>query len=102
MRKITALAAAVALVAAIAAASAFAATNVAWMVGTNKTIHIKKGGTVKWVWSDRQPHNVKGPGFQSKLRSNKGFTFSHKFTKKGTFRIFCQIHSNMHTTVKVG
>jgi len=102
MRKMSALIAAIALLAAIAAASAFAATNVTWKVGTNKTVHIKKGGTVKWVWSDRQPHNVKGPGFHSKLISKKGFTYSHRFTKKGTFRISCQVHANMKTTVKVG
>jgi plastocyanin len=101
MRKFTALFAVTALVAAIAAASAFAATNVAWKVGTNKTIRIHKGGKVKWVWSDRQPHNVKGRGFHSKLIARKGFSFSHTFRSKGTFRIICQVHSNMHTTVKV-
>jgi plastocyanin len=101
MRKFTALLAVTALVAAIAAASAFAATNVAWKVGTNKTVRIHRGGTVKWIWSDHQPHNVKGPGFHSKFSSKKGFSYSHRFRSKGTFRISCQIHSNMHTTVKV-
>lgn len=101
MRKITALIAACALVAAIAATTAFAATSVTWKVGTNKTVHIRKGGTVKWVWGDRQPHNVKGPGFSSALKTKKGFTFSHRFNKRGTFKISCQVHANMHTTVKV-
>ena len=71
MRKITALIAACALMAAIAATTAFAATNVTWKVGTNKTVHIRKGGTVKWIWGDRQPHNVKGPGFKSALKTKK-------------------------------
>jgi plastocyanin len=101
MRKIPALIAACALLAAIVATTAFAATNVSWKVGSNKTVHIKKGGTVKWIWSDGQPHNVKGPGFHSALKTKKGFTYSHRFTKKGTFKISCQVHPNMHTTVKV-
>jgi plastocyanin len=101
MRKITALLAICALVAAIAATTAFAATAVSWKVGANKTVKIRKGGVVKWVWSDRQPHNVKGPGFHSKLVTKKGFTYSHRFKSKGTFKIVCQVHSNMKTTVKV-
>lgn len=101
MRKITLLIAACALVAAIAATTAFAATSVTWKVGSSKTIHIRKGGTVKWVWGDRQAHNVKGPGFTSPLKNRKGFTFSHRFTKRGTFKVICQIHASMKTTVKV-
>ena len=101
MRKFTALLAVTALVAAIAAASAFAATNVSWKVGATKTVRIHKGGTVKWIWSDRQPHNVKGPGFHSALRAKKGFSYSHRFRSKGTFKIICQVHSSMRTTVKV-
>lgn len=101
MRKFTVLLAVVALAAAIAAASALAATNVSWKVGSSKTVKIRKGGTVKWIWSDGQPHNVQGPGFHSKLIAKKGFTFSHRFNKKGTFRIRCIVHLNMKTTVKV-
>jgi plastocyanin len=102
MRKVTALVAVVAVVAAVFAVQAFAATTVSWHVGTNKTVKIKKGGTVKWVWSDGQPHDVKGPGFTSKTSSKKGFTFSHRFNKKGTFKIICQVHpTSMKTTVKV-
>ena len=37
----------------------------------------------------------------SALKTKKGFTYSHRFTKKGTFKISCQVHPNMHTTVKV-
>ena len=103
MRKLTALfAASVVAIAAFFAVQAFAATSVSWKVGTKKTVSIKRGGTVKWVWSDNQTHNVKGPGFTSKLSSMKGFTFSHKFGKKGTFTIVCGIHgSSMKTKVKV-
>jgi plastocyanin len=104
MRKLTALLVVAALLAAIGAVSAFGATKtVKWLVPTNSTVKIAKGGTVKWVWSDGQPHNVQGPGFKSKTVAKKGFTYSHTFAKKGTFKIICQVHpTNMKTTVKVG
>jgi plastocyanin len=45
---------------------------------------------------------VKGPGFSSKVMSGKGKTYSHRFGKKGTFKIICQIHpTTMKTVVKV-
>jgi plastocyanin len=103
MRKITALLAVLALVAALVATQAFAATAVTWKIGTNKTVKIRKGGTVKWVWGDGSPHNVKGSGFKSKVLSGKGKTYSHTFKSKGTFKIICQIHpTSMKTVVKVG
>jgi plastocyanin len=103
MRKFTALFAVVALVAAVFAVQAFAATGVAWKVGTNKTVKIKKGGTVKWTWADGAPHNVKGKGFASKVQTGKGKTYSHRFRTKGTFKIICQVHpTTMKTIVKVG
>lgn len=86
----------------VAATSAYAATNVSWKIGSIKTVKIKKGGTVKWIWTDSAPHNVKGPGFVSKTSSRKGFSYSRRFGKRGTFKIICQIHpSTMKTTVKV-
>ena len=70
---------------------------------TNKTVKIRKGGTVKWIWTDGQPHNVKGPGFSSgNAVSKKGKTYSHRFGKRGTFKIICQVHpTSMKTIVKV-
>ena len=102
MRKFSLLLAALALVAALAATQAFAATGVTWKVGTKKTVKIRKGGTVKWVWGDSAPHNVKGPGFKSSVKTGKGKSYSHRFRSKGTFKIICQIHpTTMKTTVKV-
>jgi len=102
MRRLASLLAIAALLAAVVAAQAFAATGVSWHVGTNKTVKIKKGGTVKWTWSDGAPHNVRGPGFVSKTTSKKGTTYSHKFGRKGTFKIICQVHpTSMKTIVKV-
>src|SRR4051794_25981098 len=100
MRKIIALLAVTALL--VAAATAFAATPVSWHVGAVKTVKIKKGGSVKWVWTDGQPHNAKGPGFSSKLVTKKGYSYTHRFLKRGTFKVICQVHSSMKTVVKVG
>jgi plastocyanin len=102
MRKLTAFLGVSALLA-VGAVSAFAATaTVKWHVPTNATVKIAKGGTVKWVWTDGQPHDVKGPGFASKTIAKKGFTYSHVFKTKGTFKIICQVHpTTMKTTVKV-
>lgn len=102
MRKITLLVAALALVAALVATQAFAATGVTWKVGTNKTVKIRKGGTVKWIWGDGAPHNVKGPGFKSSVKTGRGKTYSHTFRARGTFKVICQVHpTTMKTIVKV-
>lgn len=103
MRKLTALVAVAALLAAIGAASAFGAPKIVkWHVPTSSTVKIAKGGTVKWVWTDGVPHDVKGPGFKSKVIGRNGFTYSHTFRSKGTFKIVCQVHpTSMKTTVKV-
>ena len=102
MRKFTVLFAVIAVVAAVFAAQAFAVTGVSWKVGSNKTVKIRKGGIVKWTWADGSPHNVKGPGFSSRVMTGRGKAYSHRFRRKGTFRIICQIHpTTMKTTVKV-
>jgi plastocyanin len=103
MRKLTALLGVIAIVVAVVAVQAFAAAStVSWKVGTNKTVKIKKGGTVKWVWADGAPHNVKGPGFNSGAPKTKPHSYSHRFTKRGTFKITCVVHpTSMKTIVKV-
>ncbi|MCW2991501.1 MAG: hypothetical protein JWM73_2095 [Solirubrobacterales bacterium] len=58
-----------------------------------KTVTISKGNTVTWKWAGSNPHNVKGPGFTSKVQVNG--TFKHRFTKRGTFSYHCTIHSGM-------
>jgi plastocyanin len=104
MRTAFVVLAVVAVAAAFGVASAFGTTKtVKWQLPTNSTVKISKGGTVKWVWSDGLGHTVKGPGFSSSESSRKGFSYSHKFNKKGTFTIICGIHgSSMKTSVKVG
>jgi hypothetical protein len=89
---------------AVGAVSALAATKtVKWKVGSKTTQRIAKNGIVKWVWSDGAPHNVKGPGFRSKTTGRRGYAYSHRFRKRGTFRIICEVHpTTMKTKVIVG
>lgn len=101
MRRLASFLVVASIAAALVATTAFAATNVSWKVGSKKTVSIKRGGTVKWIWADREPHDVKGPGFQSKLVTRKGYTYSRRFTKRGTFKVICRVHTSMRTVVKV-
>jgi plastocyanin len=70
--------------------------------GRPPVVTVAKGSTVKWVWRGAIIHNVVGHGpvnFRSKTQ-DKG-TFSKKFTKRGTYRIVCEIHTGMAMTLKV-
>src|SRR4051794_35555786 len=68
------------------------------------TVSIKKGGKVTWKWTQGGvPHNVTpaSGAAGSATCSKKGFTFMKTFSKAGTFKYICTIHSNMKMTVKV-
>ena len=105
MRPLLATSAVAALLVALGAVAAFGGTpTVKWKLPASSTVKIKKGGSVKWVWAgDGLAHTVKGPNFTSPQSSRKGFSYTHRFNRKGTFKIICSIHgSAMKTTVKVG
>ena len=103
-------------VAAVAASLATAVAVVPAQAGSSKTVSVKnnafspgsvsihKGGKVTWKWTQGGvPHNVtpaKG-GAGSATSSKKGFTYSKTFSKAGTFKYVCTIHSSMKVTVKV-
>jgi plastocyanin len=103
MRKLIATLVVLSLLAGVAAVSALGATkSVAWKDPVSKTIKVRKGTKVKWVWADGLPHNVKGKGFKSKIVSGKGKSYSHTFKTKGKFKVICQVHpTTMKTIVKV-
>jgi plastocyanin len=68
------------------------------------TVSIKKGGKVTWKWTQGGvAHNVTpaSGGSGSKTSSRKGFTFTKTFSKAGTFRYVCTLHSSMKMAVKV-
>ena len=110
MRKLTLLLGALALAAALAV-PAFAATRTV-KIGDNWFIRpsgshnatIRKGSSVKWLWTGRVVHNVtvtRGPvKFHSRTQS-KG-TFIKRFTRAGRYTIVCTVHPGMtmHLTVR--
>ena len=65
--------------------------------------NIKTGETVTWVWYDDLPHSVEGTGsaagmFKGKgggayAVQQKGFAYSFKFTRPGTFPYQCHVHA---------
>jgi plastocyanin len=73
--------------------------------GSTPTVTISKGSSLKFVWSGHAPHNVvkkKGPGaaFHSPVKTHGG-TYTHKFTRGGSYRLVCTIHTGMALNVKV-
>jgi plastocyanin len=67
-------------------------------------ILIKAGQTVTWTWNDGDvAHDVRSSDgnepYGSKVQS--AGTFTHVFSRTGTFHYFCSIHPNMKGTVKV-
>ena len=107
MKKLIASTAAAALAAGALAAATFGAATKTVQVKDNRfsptTLTVSPGTTVKWVWKGKAPHDVVGSGpakFKSKVQT-KG-TFSQRLTRKGTYKIVCQIHApGMKMTIKV-
>jgi plastocyanin len=68
-----------------------------------KRLVIGRGTTVSWKWAGVLRHNVtvtSGPAkFHSKTQVLGGY--SHLFTKRGTYRLYCTLHTDMRMTVVV-
>jgi plastocyanin len=111
MKKLLTVALVVAVAAAVMAIPALAATK-SVKVGDNYFVHagkapilkVKRGTTVRWVWSGHAPHNVRvvsGPARFGSAVMTRG-SFSKRLTKKGTYKLVCTIHQpSMAMTVKV-
>jgi plastocyanin len=68
-----------------------------------KSVSISANSTVAWHWKGKAPHNVTVVTGPQKFHSDtqtKG-SYSHKFTKKGSFSIVCTLHQNMTMKVSV-
>ena len=106
MKRLIAPLLAVAAAAALLAVPALAATKTVDLKDnffTPKSMTVKKGTTVKWVWKGKAPHNVTVRSGPVKFRSStqtKG-TFSKKMTRKGTYKLHCTIHPGMDMTLRV-
>ncbi|AGM31285.1 amicyanin [Mycobacteroides abscessus] len=66
------------------------------------TLTVPAGTTVTWTNKDEEPHNVvaEDGAFRSPGMDARG-TFSHQFTKAGTYTYVCGIHPFMKATVVV-
>jgi plastocyanin len=95
---------------AVVGAQALAATRTV-AVGNNYFVHkgrpstvsISRGTKLTWKWRARGLHNVtvvRGPQHFRSGNRRRG-SFSHRFTRSGTYKIVCTIHSGMRLTVKV-
>ena len=109
MRKLI-LIAVVAAFAAVPAVSALASTptktvSVKDNFFTPKTLTIKRGTRVKWTWhSFGILHNVTVKSGPSRFHSgNKGGgTYTHLFSKNGTYHLICTLHpTQMKETIIV-
>jgi plastocyanin len=108
LRKLAAAAVVASIGAAVAVGPAQAGSTKTVAVKNNAfsptSVSIHKGDKVSFKWTQGGvPHNVtpSGGGSGSKTSSKKGFTYTKTFSKAGTFKYVCTIHSNMKLTVKV-
>jgi plastocyanin len=61
---------------------------------------VRAGQTVTWDWKDRfVQHNVVGGDFASKTQ--RSGTFTHTYTKPGTYSYRCTLHDKMTGTITV-
>jgi plastocyanin len=68
-----------------------------------KHLVIGKGAKVTWKWTGYLDHNVAVRSGPAKFRSRtqaRG-SYSHVFTKRGTYNLYCTVHPGMKMTVVV-
>lgn len=85
--------------------SATAAVSVKDFAFGPKSVTVKTGGTVTWTNEDEFDHSVQiddlqvdGPKFGPQTMP---VTYSHRFTKAGTYAYICGVHNSMTGTVVV-
>ena len=80
--------------------SAVTVDNFAFMPAA---IRVKAGTTVTWTNKDEEPHSVVSSEepMRSQTLAGNNNTFSHTFSKPGTYHYNCGIHPFMHGTVEV-
>ncbi|MFI7115871.1 plastocyanin/azurin family copper-binding protein [Amycolatopsis sp. NPDC049868] len=65
---------------------------------------VRVGDTVTWMQHDQAPHDVVTTSAPVAFRSPKlsaGQSWSHTFTKPGTYSYYCSVHPDMRATVTV-
>jgi len=64
---------------------------------------VTAGTTVTFTWTGSATHNVKVTSGPEKFKSpnQSSGTYTHTFTKTGTYKIVCTFHPGMEMTLKV-
>ncbi|HET9104393.1 MAG TPA: plastocyanin/azurin family copper-binding protein [Solirubrobacteraceae bacterium] len=94
------------VISAVFAATALAATRTVKVQDSffsAKSVSVSRGTTVTWRWTGALYHNVKvrsGPVRFGSRTQLKG-TYSHRFTARGTYKLYCSLHPGMNMTVVV-
>lgn len=79
-----------------------AAVSIKGYAFTPATITVKRGAMVTWTNEDLYAHTVTAnDGSFASKQLNKGETFSHTFSKAGTYTYYCQLHPTMKGTIVV-
>jgi len=64
-----------------------------------RSLTARRGDTVRWRWVGRNPHNVAGRGFHSRVQISG--SYSRRFRARGKYTVRCDIHAGMRMTVNV-
>ncbi|UMP05895.1 cupredoxin family copper-binding protein [Amycolatopsis sp. EV170708-02-1] len=84
-----------------------AATHQVMMQGyaySPAALTVRAGDTVTWMQHDQAPHDVVTTSAPAAFRSpqlSAGQSWSHTFTKPGTYSYYCSVHPDMRATVTV-
>ena len=88
------------------AATALAATRTVKVQDSHfsaTSVSVSRGTTVTWRWTGSLYHNVKVRSGPVKFGSRQQITgtYSHRFTVRGTYKLYCTLHPGMNMTVAV-
>jgi len=106
-RRVIALLALTALLVALSSVAALASAPRQVKVADDyfgvKRLTIGKGTKVRWHWAGVLRHNVTVESGPSKFHSRTQVTgsYSHVFTKPGTYHLYCTLHTFMKMTIVV-
>ena len=67
------------------------------------TVTVTRNTTVKWVWRGKRKHNVHATSGPVKFASTvkKTGIYSKKMTRRGTYRIICDVHGSSDQSMKL-
>ena len=68
-----------------------------------KSLTVNKGTKLTWQWAGTKYHNVSVKSGPVTFQSHTQFkgSYSHTFTRAGTYHLYCTIHKTMTMTVVV-